>query len=229
MCTSDQQLLEIQTGALFTHDPTGRIRHVNEPGGDPAPRFFFGRTTVGYLWRLRHDVPANTAAKLEQLAAAEPVHDDLRAEPRHLDAMRSALRRDREIEWLESGPAYRFPDQLPATTTPTTRITRADVRLLRRFASDLSEIAKHFDAREPRVAVVDGDAAVSVCFGARLTEHAAEAGVETLEAYRGRGYAVAAVARWAEAVRATGRIPLYSTSWDNHASRAVARSLGLIQ
>ncbi len=36
-------------------------------------------------------------------------------------------------------------------------------------------------------------------------------------------------ASWASATRATGQIPLYSTSWDNHASRAVARELGLVQ
>ncbi|HZS91689.1 MAG TPA: GNAT family N-acetyltransferase, partial [Chloroflexota bacterium] len=39
----------------------------------------------------------------------------------------------------------------------------------------------------------------------------------------------AVVAGWARAIRASGRIPLYSTSWDNHASQAVARKLGLVQ
>ncbi len=55
------------------------------------------------------------------------------------------------------------------------------------------------------------------------------AGIETLEAYRGRGYATAVVAGWAYAIRATDRIPLYSTSWDNLASQAVAHRLGLVQ
>jgi len=79
------------------------------------------------------------------------------------------------------------------------------------------------------MAVVEDDEAVSLCFSARLTERAAEAGVQTLEAYRGRGYAPAAVIAWAHAIRATGQIPLYSTSWDNRASQAVARKLGLVQ
>jgi predicted GNAT family acetyltransferase len=63
----------------------------------------------------------------------------------------------------------------------------------------------------------------------RRTARAHEAGVETHPAFRGRGFAVRAVAAWARAVRATGVLPLYSTSWENHGSRGVARRLGLVQ
>lgn len=108
--TADLELLEMQVEALFSHDQDGRIRRVNEPDGEPAPRFFFGRTRAGNFWRMRHDVPARTAAQMEWLAAAEPVHDDLRAAPRRLDAMRGALGSDRRVLPVESGPAYRFPD-----------------------------------------------------------------------------------------------------------------------
>jgi predicted GNAT family acetyltransferase len=68
---------------------------------------------------------------------------------------------------------------------------------------------------------------VSVCHSARLSSRAAEAGVETLAPFRGHGHASRAVAAWAIAIREMGRVPLYSTSWDNAASQGVARRLAL--
>ncbi len=228
MHISDLHLLEIQADTLFTHDSRGRIGHVNEPGGARAPRFFFARTGEGNLWRCRDDLAEDTVRQLDRLAADEPVHDNLRAEPRNLAAFLEVLRADRESPSIACGPAYSFPDALPAPAR-VTRITRANLHLLRQMVSDLEAVAREFEGREPRLAVVEGGVAVSLCFSARLTARAAEAGVETVAAYRGRGYAPAVVAAWARAIRASSRIPLYSTSWDNLASRAVARKLGLVQ
>ena len=73
-----------------------------------------------------------------------------------------------------------------------------------------------------------GATIVAVCFSSRNGADAAEAGLETLAPFRGRGYAAAAVAAWAAAVRASGRLPLYSTGWDNLASQGVVRTLGLV-
>jgi predicted GNAT family acetyltransferase len=75
--------------------------------------------------------------------------------------------------------------------------------------------------------VVDGNP-VSVCFSARSSPVACEAGVETAAQFRGRGYAGVVTAAWARAIRASGRTPFYSTSWTNGASLANARKLGLI-
>ena len=82
-------------------------------------------------------------------------------------------------------------------------------------------------AGSPCYPVEDGHA-VSVCFCARKSNVAAEAGLETAIEFRGRGLAPRVVSAWALAVRETGRIPLYSTSWSNDASLAVARKLGLM-
>jgi predicted GNAT family acetyltransferase len=81
--------------------------------------------------------------------------------------------------------------------------------------------------RAPVMAIIENGAPVSICFCARRSDTAAEAGVATAEAYRGRGYASRVTAAWALAVRKSGRVPLYSTTWSNKASLAVARKLKL--
>jgi len=231
MRLSNLQLLEMQADALFTHDEHGRIRDVNEPEGDRAPRFFFARSTEGNIWRCRDDVAEGTVRELERLVAAEPVRDDLRAEPRSLREFLAVLRAEPGIAssaWQYTGPAYRFPAALPPATAAATRLTRTDLHLLRRMTWNLERTAREFERYAPFVAVIEDGVAVSLCHSARLTERAAEAGVETLEAYRERGYAAVVATGWAHAIRATGRIPLYSTSWDNRASQAVARRLRLV-
>ncbi len=230
--TSDLRLLQLHIEALYTHDAQGRLLYVNEPGGDRAPRFFFGRTRDGNLWRCRSDLAERAVRELEHLTAGEPVRADLQAEPRHLHDFLTALGTEpgsASSARQYSGPAYRFPAELPSETAAVVRMTRADLRLLRRMNWDPDRTAREFDRYEPFMAVIEDGAAVSLCHSARLTDRVAEAGVETLEAYRGRGYAARVVAGWARIIRANGLIPLYSTSWENHVSQVVAQRLGLVQ
>lgn len=74
-------------------------------------------------------------------------------------------------------------------------------------------------------AVIQDSQAVAVCSSVRLNRQAAEAGVHTLEASRGKGYAVMVTALWANLVLERGLMPFYSTSWENTASQGVARKL----
>jgi len=228
---TDLELMDVEIDALFTHDLAGRIVANNEPDGDPdpAPRFFLGRTREGNSWRWRHDVPEVTARELNALAAAEPVPDDLAAPPRHLAAMLDVLRMDGPPTIGHHGPAYRFPAKIGTAGLPgVTRITRDTLHLLHRMIPDLTRLDRDFDHVEPWLALVVEGAAVATCYSCRLSSRTAGARVDTLEAYRGRGYAPAVVAAWARAVRASGRIPGYGTSWDNLASQAVACKLGLV-
>jgi RimJ/RimL family protein N-acetyltransferase len=230
MDISDVRLLELQVEAMFTHDAAGHMVAINEPGGGPAPRFFLGRSRMGNVWRVRHDLPEATARRLEALAASEHVRDDLRAEPRHIAAYLEALGADQDVRAVVTGPAYRFPDALPPRPTGITWITHANLDLLRLLDWDVDALAAgELEAWSPMAAIVEDGAAVSLGFSARLTDRVAEAGVNTVDAYRGRGYAPTVVTSWASAIRAGDRIPLYSTSWSNLASQAVAHKLGLIQ
>jgi hypothetical protein len=221
-------LMMLHVNTLFTHDAAGRIVADNEPDGEPAPRFFLGRTREGNTWRVRYDVPDRIARELAAIVAAEPVRDDLGTATVQLDAILDVLRPGGEPAIGHHGPAYRFPDAIPGLEG-TTRITRANLHLLHRMIPNLATLERDFDHVEPWMAMVVDGAAVAACFSVRLTDRAAEARVDTLPEYRGRGYAPVVVAAWARAVRETGRIPFYGTSWDNAASQAVARKLGLVQ
>ncbi len=97
------------------------------------------------------------------------------------------------------------------------------------LSPEFAWLADELTVRNPVMAVIVDGATASVCFSARSTPAASEAGVETLPEHRGRRYAGAVTVAWAAEVQRQGRIPLYSTSWTNHASRRVAARLGLIQ
>ena len=90
-------------------------------------------------------------------------------------------------------------------------------------------MASELNSSHPYLAIIADSQMVSICQSVRLSSRAHEAGVDTLVGYRRRGYATSVVAAWALAVRASNRIPLYSTSWDNMASQGVAQRLGLVQ
>lgn len=227
---SDLDLMELQIDAQFTHDRAGRTVAGNEPDGEPAPRFFLGRTPAGIAWRVRYDVPEHVVQRLEDTVAAEPVPGDLQATPAHLNAMLGALRLDREPAIGYHGPCYRFPAEIGTPGLPgVTRITRETLHLLRRMVGPMDALDRDFDHVEPWMSMVVDGVAVASCFSSRLTDRVAVARVDTLEGDRGRGYAPAVVVAWARNVRDSGRIPFYGTSWDNAASQAVARKLDLTQ
>ena len=149
---------------------------------------------------------------------------DLQPPPAILAPLREALAQHAPIASETSGPAYRFPATIPRPKG-VVRLTAANRDLAR---ATFPWLCDEFNDWQPcSVQVVDG-AAVSVCMTSRLAAPAAEAGVDTLPAFRGRGYAAAVTAAWGAAIRESGRIPIYSTSWDNVASQGVARRVGLI-
>lgn len=214
---TDRELMCAHVDALFTHRSDGRMLRVNEPQGKDAPRFFLGKTTSGHEWRVRHDVHDDLWRTLESMCEAEPTGELIPATPAPYEQVLAP------VLGVWSGPAYRFPTTLP--TSAAVRITEANRDLLRTHLEGwLGDVAPD----NPMFAYVAGGCAVSVCCSVRMTAAAHEAGVETAPDFRGNGYASHVVTAWARAVRDLGRAPLYSTSWSNVASQAVARSAGLI-
>ena len=216
---------------MFTHDANLRLLRVNDGIGSTAPRFYLGRTRRGNLWRFRADLPRDLVAQLETLCRDEPVVEDPALAPDHESIYRELLA---PIATSSSGPALRFPDLSDSggkaqAKMRATLVTTENAGLLRDTFDDwIPDVADS----QPFLAIVDGDRAVAVCASVRITRSAGagahEAGVETLAALRGRGLAVEVVNAWARAVAETGAIPMYSTSWENTASRRVAEKLGLV-
>ena len=205
----------LQLRTLYNLDQRGRLVSTREPGEHRPPRFVLIRGPAACVWGIRDDVPDDIAGEVAALAATEP---DAPFEEQPLHAKRyMSLVGGR----IESGPTYEFPRDM---TMPEGISLIEDPGSL---DAELADLAPETDGRWPVYGVLDGDRAVSVCFCARMSDKAAEAGVNTVEAYRGRGLAPRVVAAWGSAIHASGRVPLYSTSWRNSASRSVAQKLGL--
>lgn len=223
----DRQLMEIRADVDFTYDRRGRMLRTNEPCEDArrlAPRLFLGRTAAGQIVRVGATVPDALARRLEEIADRLAPGDDHRVPPATLAAVREALALQSPVAAEMAGPAYRFPAAI-ARPSDVVRLTDANRGLVRDTFPWLHDELADW---QPCFAVVRDGAAVSVCFSARIDPTAAEADVETHPTFRGRGLAAAVTAAWGLAVREAGRIPLYSTGWENLASKGVARRLGLV-
>jgi hypothetical protein len=210
---------DIHLSTSYVLDELGRIRATREPEATPGPLFTLIRSASNCAWAVRADVPAELGAELDRLAGEEPPIQDPQDAPLHADRYLSLVGGQ-----IESGPAFTFPDEI---AHPTDVTTVDNLQLLERNFSGWT--AAEIPGRSPILAVTESGYPVSVCFCARISETAAEAGVETAGAFRGHGLAPRVIAAWALAIRASGRIPLYSTSWSNAASLAVARKLSLVQ
>ena len=209
--------MEMHINVLFKHNEVGKITHINEPPYEIAPQFYIGSTKNGNVKRFLDGL------KSEELIELEKVLDTNDSIP--LVNILQILSKDHHIDSLWIGPAYVFPT-VNNVSSKAIKITEANKQcLLPNFPYTYEEL----DLKEPCYAVIENDLAVSICCSARLSAEAAEASVHTLENFRGKEYGLIVSNAWAADVQSQGRTALYSTSWDNYASQAVARKLNLVQ
>lgn len=214
-------LVEIQLDALLVRDAAGRLVATRDPAPRPAPRLHLGRSREGNVWATRRDLDPARDAALHRLCEAEPALA-------RSDACDAPACRARVLELLApvaaeaGGPCYVLPERLPRDD----RAREIEASERGAWSEAFPWLAAEFEAVAP-VAIAFAGRPAAICHAPRgLTPFAAEAGVETLAPFRRRGLAAAAVACWARAVQRSGRLALYSTSWENTASQALARRLG---
>ena len=204
----------------FVLSDSGRILGIREPLPRHGPRFVLQRSNSDCAWALHSDVPETLVAAVGSLAQDEPPARDLRIPPIHAEEYLSLL--GGEVDW---GPTFLFPAETENQYEGVVSID--DLSLLQRNFSGWT--AAEIPLRLPIMAALQNGHAVGVCFSARCSPMAAEAGLETAAAFRGRGLGSRVTAAWADAIRSLGLIPLYSTSWSNTASLSVARKLRLVE
>lgn len=213
------KLLEIQIETLFRFNAQGRMAVQGRTADRTSPRLFLGRSSRGNRLLLRADIEPELASRLGSIAEREPVVGDLQRDRVTSTALEAALD---PVSARFQGPAWVLPD-LASRIGDAQLITPENVDCARNSFSwvrdELAEIS-------PCVAVIEEDAVVSVCHSAALGPRAAEAGVETAPTALGRGLATRVAAAWAAQVQRAGRLALYSTTWDNRASTAIAVGLG---
>ena len=219
------ELVDARVAVLFTTDTSGDLTGLNEPGGKAPPLVYLCRSDAGVLVRFA----ASTTV---------PLREDVRAFASALPAFVPGVQHDRAAEDLQDlvanhvppasawqGPAFTFPlaflpavGAMPLLPADATRLHPA----LAAWEPDLT-------ISQPCLAVFRERLAVALCCSARSSISMSEAGVETVEQFRGQGCGVLAVRAWSAAVHESGRTPLYSTSWQNAASLGLARHLELEQ
>jgi len=216
--------------SLYEVDARGRMVRSSAPGPVLPPRFHLTRTRLGNLWRLRADLEPSLAIRLATLAGRESPLEGTAggAPPEREEFLRRALEAAAPIVESWAGPVYGFPDALGAPVEIRAELRELEPEDAGRLDTELAFAAEDL-GRGVSIGADVGGRIVAVCSCARGDASGpAQAGVETVRAFRRRGYGTAVVQAWAQAVRARGGEPLYSTSWDNAASQALAARLGLV-
>ncbi len=233
---SDIELLSTQFKTLFLTSGSGRIERENDPDHSLGPRLYLAGCASGNVAGLRSDVTDDLAAEIMALVALEPPFGARDGRPQYLDHYIDLLSREGAVRKQSLGVIYELPNELeyapgaPLIDSESDEGERLHASLsVNGMPTGLLDMGfldvSHFWAPWC-VALHDGQVA-SVAFAARLSEAGAEIGVATAAAFRGRGYAAAAVAGWSRLQSLKSRALFYSTDQTNGSSQQVAARLGL--
>ena len=217
--------MRMHVESLYTWDVAGRITGSNQFTGGDIPRFHLARSRQGNLTAFSSRLQESVVKELQALTDAESPPGQIDMPPALAGNALKILGRDGAIRSVWQGPVYRFTRLAAPTNPQIVDIDATNADVLARYMDDWLVDVPH---RSPFVALVVDGHAVAVCASARMTDTAHQAGVETVPAFRQRGYAAQVVSAWAHRTNELGAEPLYSTSWDNLGSQSVARSLGLL-
>src|SRR5262249_17404832 len=154
---------------------------TRDPVARPAPRLCLGRSGEGNVWAMRRDVDSRTREELQRLCSAEPRIATPCAE-RGPECRKRVCELLAPVEVEDRGPSDVLPWRLPQDE----RAREVEAGESGEWFEAWPWLAEEFEMVAPvAIAFQDGQAA-AVCHSPRgLTTMAAEAGVQTLEPFRG--------------------------------------------
>jgi hypothetical protein len=217
--------MRLHVDVLFIRDGSGHLKHLNVPSRPPPPLVYIGRVAGSVVCHYRQDLPDDLCGELNMLAGTSMTDIRSREPAAFVGAVRGLLKTHVAVGDVWAGPAYRFPEKFPAGGDCIV-VDRSNSSLL---VGTFDDYIPELELVQPCVVLLVDGRPVTICHSSRLSPNAAEAGIETLPAYRRRGLGAQAVVKWASLVREFGRTPLYSTSWENTASQGLAKNLRLVQ
>ena len=210
------QLIHLQLAVeCIGFDQQGLLIRIPGPDPDDIARVYVFRHEGGYSLYFGQDLPP---AFRERIQAKGP-HTAF-SNP---DVVKAILDEHSPCKEGFTGQTYQFPDTLdPGQFPDAIRLTEEHRSLIEQYHPGMKT-----DHRAVFAVLRDGSI-VSTCVSARESEQAAEAYVYTVAEHRRRGFGRQVAAAWAGHIRECGKIPLYSHTWENVASRGVAQSLNLL-
>jgi len=218
--TEDLSLMLAHFDACYVVNQDSDIVCVNDWIKSAAPALWVGFTSGGTIWRFHKDVPPNVREQTEALLLKESFEDREAEFP----AKDSEYRRLFPAHGAKAGPTYWMPLSPTRSSRDSRPVSSRDQSLLE--GTQLSPWIPDIPHQQPMFVSLDSGKAVSICASVRITETAHVAGVETSVGFRRRGRGSDVVAAWATEVIASGATAFYSTSWQNQASRCLARRVG---
>lgn len=223
MMKSNSCYMWLHAKALFTRNENEELMAVREPWNctsHPAPRFYLARPLYEKAFAyFRTDVSKNLREQLQKLVDGEPALVRPNEAPAYIEEYKYLLRgKDISEEacfWIPQQP-YSDASILTADNIGT----QADYYF--------PYLTEELQNNSFCAVYLKNTQVVSICRSVRIIQGAEEAGIETNELYRRRGYAFQVLAKWSETVRQNGSIPLYSACISNTASLNLAKKAGSI-
>lgn len=233
----DAELFAIEIETLWDRDAAGRLVQAFGREGSPAPYVLIGTMTQGYVLGFGANTPA-IAVQLVQAVVREwrrfAPSGDASHPPVVLKNIDQLLPKFVPGVQFESGPGYLVPEG--ASFASDARIVRStdDFAVREGIIAPPEANWAEDEWRDllagslgPWAMVAMDNRAIAICHSARWATRGAEAGAWTHPDHRGKGFAAAATAAWANLVYGEGRLPFYSTSAENLSSQRVAERLGM--